>query len=282
MTPKHQNRLPSLVCLVAKYWEPGTVKTRLGADVGMPVSAALHQRFVKHLTKRLGAGLPGHSDTPPPQVQQASCQNNESAAVKQIWAISPPDAVAKVQGEVPGWEIGPQGDGDLGERLQRLFQDHLACRSQDPVEQSRMLVIGGDCPDLPAATIAEALDQLRTVDAVLGPASDGGYYLLGLKGPWQDWMKRLFQEVPWSQPEVAEVTRDRLKAAGRRWHELPCRDDVDTLADLCRLVERLQANEVESLADGDPSSERELLNEIWDCLPVALRSLPALHKLAGC
>lgn len=115
----------------------------------------------------------------------------------------------------------PQGPGDLGERLARVFEQ--LCGGGRPV-----LAVGSDCPGLTVARILSAAAALGRVDLVLGPALDGGYYLIGLRRPRPE----LFRDVPWSTPQVLEVTRSRAEAAGLTVELLDPARDLDTPEDL--------------------------------------------------
>jgi uncharacterized protein len=95
-------------------------------------------------------------------------------------------------------------------------------------------VIGTDCPVLTAEHLRVAADTLRASnDAVLFPAEDGGYVLIGAREP----LPGLFDAMPWGTAEVAAETRRRLAQARRRWHEPLMLWDVDEPADLARLRE---------------------------------------------
>ena len=98
----------------------------------------------------------------------------------------------------------------------------------------RALIVGTDCPDLDAPLMERALDTLDTHDAVLGPALDGGYYLLGLKGA----RASVFEDVPWSSPDTLAATRARLRACGASWTELETLRDLDDPDDLQALRPR--------------------------------------------
>ncbi len=115
----------------------------------------------------------------------------------------------------------PQGPGDLGDRLARVFE-------QLCVEGKPVLAVGSDCPGLTADRIGSAAAALRRVDVVLGPALDGGYYLIGLRKPHPE----LFRNIPWSTPEVLEVTRSCAAEAGLRVELLEPARDLDTPEDL--------------------------------------------------
>ena len=117
--------------------------------------------------------------------------------------------------------MAPQGGGDLGTRLTRTFAEHFAQGAE------RVVVIGADCPELTAADIAAALDALKVCDVVLGPALDGGYWLVGLRAP----QPGLFREIAWSTTEVLAQTEAKARAAGLSVRRLRALSDVDTFDD---------------------------------------------------
>ena len=121
----------------------------------------------------------------------------------------------------PGWTLMTQGEGDLGERLGRALQESFAEGSQ------RVVIIGSDCPAVSVADIESAWSSLLTNDVVLGPASDGGYWLIGLRGP----QPGLFHNVPWSTASVLETTLARVRDAGLNFHCLRELTDIDTAED---------------------------------------------------
>jgi hypothetical protein len=118
----------------------------------------------------------------------------------------------------------PQGPGDLGRRLAAVFE--RLCDGRRSV-----LAVGSDCPGLTPARIEEAAGALTRADVVLGPALDGGYYLIGMRRPHAD----LFRDVPWSTAGVLEATRERIAEAGLQVRWLPLERDVDTPSDLFEL-----------------------------------------------
>lgn len=121
----------------------------------------------------------------------------------------------------PGARLVGQGPGDLGARLARMF-DQL-CGGGRPV-----LAVGSDCPGLTVARILGAAAALGRADVVLGPALDGGYYLVGLRKPRPE----LFGDMPWSTPAVLELTQRRATEAGLRVELLEPARDLDTPEDL--------------------------------------------------
>src|SRR5207245_11114496 len=120
----------------------------------------------------------------------------------------------------------PQGDGDLGERLRAAFERAFA------VGAKRVLIIGSDCPSVAAHDIHEAWKNLRTHDIVLGPASDGGYWLIGLR----QLQPALLQNIPWSTENVFPETMKRVQKCGLSVRLLREREDVDTEAEWRRFL----------------------------------------------
>jgi len=121
-----------------------------------------------------------------------------------------------------------QRGADLGGRLASAFTELLS----DPSD--RAVVIGADCPDLDPAVIRQAFAALDGHDLVLGPARDGGYYLIGLRRP----SPSLFEAVSWGTDRVLSETLERAASAGLGVETLQVLDDIDTPEDLVRFVAR--------------------------------------------
>jgi hypothetical protein len=186
---------------MAKYPEPGRVKTRLAAVLGAEVACRLYLAFLRDLAGRL---------TPLPYPT--------------TWAYSPPESPFTAL--LPQARCRPQQGGDLGERMAAAVAEEFGAGA------GAVLVIGVDAPHLPAAYLAEAAAALaRGTDVVLGPAADGGYYLIGLRAPAPD----LFRSIPWSTGGVFGSTVAAARRLHLRLHQLPPTFDVDEPADLERL-----------------------------------------------
>jgi glycosyltransferase A (GT-A) superfamily protein (DUF2064 family) len=128
-------------------------------------------------------------------------------------------------------EVTLQGDGDLGERLLRAFRRAGAEGARETV------VIGADSPTMPVDRPLRALDALSGgAAAVVGPAPDGGYVLVGAGRACEE----LFRDIPWGTPDVLDVTRRRAADARILLVEVPGWHDVDRPSDLERLARELE------------------------------------------
>jgi rSAM/selenodomain-associated transferase 1 len=139
---------------------------------------------------------------------------------------SPDHVFFKILEERHGVRLIAQAGEDLGARMALAFADVFAQGYR------RVLVIGTDLPTLPGSAFGEALTLLDAHDLVLGPARDGGYYLIGLRKPAPE----LFAGIPWSTDRVLALTQTKAAAAGLKTALLPVRRDVDTLDDLLALI----------------------------------------------
>ncbi|WP_461482127.1 TIGR04282 family arsenosugar biosynthesis glycosyltransferase, partial [Porticoccus sp.] len=122
------------------------------------------------------------------------------------------------------WAAVSRGGG-LGERMAFAFADRLQ-------HHAKVVLIGSDCPAIDADYVRAALLALDEVPAVLGPAADGGYVLIGLTAA----APALFADVPWGTGAVLSVTRQRLVALRWSWRELDILPDIDRPGDLRHLA----------------------------------------------
>lgn len=113
-----------------------------------------------------------------------------------------------------------QAGQDLGERMHLAFVDILQT-------SSKAVIIGSDCPLLTPEIVQLALDQLEQYPFVLGPALDGGYYLLGMRKPAPE----LFENMEWSTEDVAKITMERIAESGTSCYLLPVLPDIDVEED---------------------------------------------------
>jgi rSAM/selenodomain-associated transferase 1 len=185
----------------------GAVKTRLAETMGVMEACAIHQRLVEALLHQL-------------------------ADLKDVEVcFTPDDANSEIKPWArPTWRLTAQGSGDLGCRLDRAFR-----RAFDQ-GVNRAAIIGSDCPDVRVDDIQAAWTALLSHDVVLGPATDGGYWLIGLREPQPE----LFVDIPWSTNEVLRRTLERAHAAGLKTRLLRELADVDTEADWRRFLTRTE------------------------------------------
>ncbi|MHB8522277.1 MAG: TIGR04282 family arsenosugar biosynthesis glycosyltransferase [Limisphaerales bacterium] len=174
---------------------PGEVKTRLAQTLGPSAACAAYRLLVQTLLGRLA----------------------ELSSVE--LRFTPADALAEIQPWLqPGWLAQAQEEGDLGARMQSAFS--AAFRSG----MHRVVIIGSDCPEITTADIDAAWTALLAHDLVLGPARDGGYWLIGLRRP----RPALFHRMPWSTDQVLAETLRRAAAARLRVQLLRELTDVDS------------------------------------------------------
>jgi uncharacterized protein len=190
-------KMDKLIIFV-KAPRPGLVKTRLAQALGPEAAARIYQQLVAMLLKSLGGF--------------------ENVELR----FAPDDALPEIRSWLrPGWTALPQGKGDLGMRLTRALAEAFESGS------GRVVVIGSDSPEVTAMDIQEAWAGLHTHELVLGPACDGGYWLIGLNRPLSD----LFDRISWSTARVLEQTEARARAAGMSWMRLRELADIDTAED---------------------------------------------------
>jgi uncharacterized protein len=191
------------ILIFAKAPESGRVKTRLIPALGPQGAADLHARLLADTVARLAPAGP---------------------APVELWCA--PDPARVPFAELANRYLLPlyaQRGADLGERMFDAAADALA-------RSGAVVLVGTDCPPLGKAYLMRALAVLQGADAVLGPAEDGGYVLLGLKQAAPE----LFSDIPWGTDRVAAITRDRMDALGWEWAELPALWDLDRPDDLVR------------------------------------------------
>ncbi len=196
------NPVAPVVIVMLKAPRAGFVKTRLASELGAEPAAVVYRRLVEH----------------------------QMVAIPPDWPVEIHYAPADASAEMQQW-LGlhqtyfPQQGDDLGERLIHAIADAF---SRGAIG---VLVIGGDCPGLDEPCMRAARSGLESADVVLGPALDGGYYLIGLRRPAPD----LFRGIPWSSSTVLEATMERVRQAGLSHALLSAKEDVDDLASWRRL-----------------------------------------------
>jgi rSAM/selenodomain-associated transferase 1 len=196
----------------AKTPMPGRVKTRLHAVLEPEGCAALHARLVRLTLDKLTR----------PQLYPV-----------ELWcAPDCGDAFFRDCRHDYELELHAQAGDDLGQRMHNAL-----CRSLETCDAA--VLVGTDCPSLTRTDIDTACRQLLAgTDVVLGPATDGGYYLVGLRQPHPE----LFTGISWGRGEVLAQTLARARQQALQVYLLPRRDDLDTPADYRRFLGRDEAS----------------------------------------
>lgn len=202
---------PGALVIFAKAPIPGEVKTRLCPPLTPDEAATLHGSFILDMLERTKFAvaklqLPFH--------RYLAC------------APSSELVFFKIMEERQGVRLLDQVGEDLGQRMHRTFVDLF------DKGYTQVLLVGTDVPTLPLSVYQEAIAMLGRSDVVLGPALDGGYYLIGLTKP----AEQLFTEIPWSTDQVLAVTQQKAKTLGLSFGLTTAWRDVDTIADLHSLI----------------------------------------------
>ena len=205
--------MPAATRLVifAKAPQAGLAKTRLIPALGAAGAAELARQMLTH------------------SLAQALATGAQTVEL----CMSPADGDPAWRGvALPGAvKLSAQGEGDLGERMNRAMYRALT-------QQAAVLLMGSDCPALSAAHMAEAARQLVHHDAVLIPAADGGYVLIGLKTP----CPKVFAPMAWSTSVVAAETLQRFAELKKRVWLGPTLQDIDDAVDMVHLPDTFSLN----------------------------------------
>lgn len=197
-----------------KYPEPGKVKTRLSKDIGDIRAADLYRKVAeRNLTVLAEGDEPFHL----------------------VVAFDPSEKETAIRDWLRPFQITdylPQKGERLGDRLDQAFQYAFRGRSKGAHFQ-RVLALGSDTLGLSPEIINEAFDALESFDVVIGPARDGGYYLIGLS--FQD--EGIFTGIPWSTSEVYATTVQYLEREQLSYYRLPVLEDLDDKRNLKEVLQ---------------------------------------------
>lgn len=194
----------SRLIVFAKAPVPGQVKTRLVPPLTEEQAAAVHEASLMDVVRQ---GLTMRVDV--------SIRHDDAPGSSVFFARTFPDL-----------ERRAQGSGNLGRRLERTFDAEFAGDAE------RVAIIGSDSPTLPSSALTHAFAALDRQDVVLGPALDGGYYLIGLRRRGWPEARVLLSDVPWSSERVLRATLDRLEGTGLSAELLTPWYDIDRIEDL--------------------------------------------------
>ncbi len=196
------------IIMFVKNTEKAPVKSRLAASLDSQTAISLYRCFVADLLDTIG---------------------------RAEWPLAiffyPPHAGDEMKAWLGnGCALVPQRGNDLGDRMKNAFEEVFFQGFNSA------LLIGSDTPDLPVKILEQACDSLKTNDAVIGPALDGGYYLIGFNH--DRFAPEVFEDVAWSTQETFRQTMSIFGRLGLHVHELPRWEDVDTFHDLESLYSR--------------------------------------------
>lgn len=187
---------------MARYPTPGQAKTRLIPALGAEGAAQVYRQLAERMVAQ---SRPLQADG----IRVALWYTGAAAAAMRQWL---------------GDDLTycPQPEGDLGDRLIAAFQWAF------DQGHHRVIIVGTDCPDVITDLLSQGFDRLKTDSLLLGPACDGGYYLIGLTQP----QPTLFQNITWSTATVLAETLAAATAVGLAPVYLPTLTDIDRPEDL--------------------------------------------------
>jgi rSAM/selenodomain-associated transferase 1 len=201
-------RPKNCILFFVKHPVTGGVKSRLAAELDETIALELYKNFILDMLATL-----------------TTC---EAQCLICVYPQSAPGKVREWLGA--GYGYLPQEGCDLGERMKNSFIQAFSMKYE------RTILIGSDIPDLPSSIVSQAFRMFETNDAVVGPAHDGGYYLIGFRN--NTFVPEVFDTMNWGGKSVLRSTLKSLNKWGCRVHLLPARRDVDTLADIHALLKR--------------------------------------------
>ena len=183
----------------------GTVKTRMSPPLSPAQCLRLHRALLNHTLARMRPLIA-------PELEASLCLTG-----------TPQEALEHAgRMEARCFGVDVQQGAHLGERLSHALTTRF---SQG---YSKVIFVGTDCPRLRSKTVRDAIRVLNRQEVVIGPAQDGGYYLIGFAAC----LPAILQGIPWGTPAVFETTLDRLRRRGVSWKPLDPQADLDTFGDL--------------------------------------------------
>lgn len=199
---------PQRLLVFARLPEPGRVKTRLAKDVGDERALAIYEAMLRDLIASIGESTP-------------------ELEIEFLWPPTPNASGALLRRAFAHHAVAMQTGADLSDRLAMAFSERFFFHRTE-----KIIAIGADDPQLPRALLDHAFALLDSCEYVIGPAADGGYYLIGCRALSFD--VELFHGIDWGTPRVFEQTMTKIAANERSVAVLPERYDIDVAEDLKR------------------------------------------------
>jgi uncharacterized protein len=190
----------------ARLPEPGRVKSRIAAEIGTDRACVVYSAMLSDLLDAIGG-------------------SDAKTEVEVLWSADEEVDGARLREAFGDRELARQCGSDLGERLVVAFAERIMFHLAE-----KIVAIGSDDPDLSRADVECAFRLLDSVDWTIGPATDGGYYLIGCRGGSFD--PAVFRGIPWGTADVFSSTLEIIRARLASVAILPPRTDLDRLADL--------------------------------------------------
>lgn len=186
-----------LLMIFVKNLIPGMVKTRLAEDIGIDAALDVYMELVKHtntITHKVDA--------------DKAVYYSEYVEIEDVW-------------DPEKYALNVQKGNSLGEKMTIAFDEAFD-------SYNKVVILGSDCYELNTKIVNDAFTALEESDVVVGPAKDGGYYLLGMR----EYLPQLFQDKKYSTDTVLKELLETTDELELSVHKLPTLSDVDTLADL--------------------------------------------------
>ncbi|MCI0390194.1 MAG: TIGR04282 family arsenosugar biosynthesis glycosyltransferase [Acidobacteria bacterium] len=221
MYPAQDSAPDERLIIFTRYPEPGKTKTRLIPMLGAEGAAELQQSMTEHTLRNA-----------------MRVKTRRSVSLEVRYEGGSKMLMREWLGE--HLTFRSQGDGDLGAKMARAFRDAFRAGAQ------RVVIIGTDCPSLNSELLEMAFDALLRSEIVIGPANDGGYYLIGLRR----YIPQLFKRIQWGSEKVLEQTLRRAREVEIHTELLAPLSDIDRPEDLAFYEQEKADPSVEALIHG--------------------------------
>jgi len=199
----------NLLGFFAKFPEPGKVKTRLASDIGSGAAADVCRSIAEYVLKRTSPADSGY---------------------RRIIFYAPDAMRQSFREWMPGEVLRAQSGDDVGERMDNALKELFDLGAE------KAIVVGSDIPCLHKGIIEQAFHELDRRDVIIGPAMDGGYYLIGMKSPHPE----IFWNIAWGTGEVFRKTVANIEKKGLRYRAVETLFDVDGLGDFLKAEDMIK------------------------------------------